>query len=110
MVLLSWLVLTAISLGFFVYRLQRVTQHICHYIKHTYPTLYAECQHIGSKMGQAQKGTEVMLMESFNTGGISHLNDATLYDYRQQLSRLKAGLVCSPWLLMLLINLLCEYW
>ncbi|MDD8057557.1 MULTISPECIES: hypothetical protein [Shewanella] len=110
MVLLSWLLLTAISLGFFVYRLNRVTQYICHYIKDNYPKVYDECQRVGSKMGQAQKGTEVMLMESFNTGDISHLNDATLHNYRQQLSRLKAGLVCSPWLLMLLINLLCEYW
>ncbi|GGB61948.1 hypothetical protein K8B83_09675 [Shewanella inventionis] len=110
MLIMSWIALTAISFVFFIYRLNGVTHHICHYIKRSYPKVYEECERIGSKMGDAKKGTEVMLMESFNTGDISHLNDANLQQFRQQLTRLKVSLAISPWLLMVLMDVLSGYW
>ena len=91
MLIMSWIALTAISFVFFIYRLNGVTHHICHYIKRSYPKVYEECERIGSKMGDAKKGTEVMLMESFNTGDISHLNDANLQQFYFE-TRLNSGI------------------
>jgi len=105
MAVLTWVILTCITLSFFVYKLNVITQRICHYIESHYPDEYEDCHKIACQMGQEQKGPQIMLMESFHSGNMLRVQDPALQQLRQQLTRLKTLFVVSPFLLMILTSI-----
>jgi hypothetical protein len=105
MIVVTWVILSLITMSFFVYKLSAITQGICQYIQHHYPDEYAHCEQMSRTICQAQNHTQILLMESFHSGQLLLLQDPALQQLRQQLTRSKILFVVSPFLLMIVMTI-----